>query len=52
MREITPFVLEAALQEAETVLEPVSRIEGELPRRFVTALLSRPVGRGGTVTAR
>ncbi|RSN65470.1 GTP-binding protein [Amycolatopsis sp. WAC 04182] len=50
-RKITPFVLEEALREAGTeVLEPVSRIEVELPADAVTTTLSRLVECGGTVT--
>ncbi|MFE6614589.1 GTP-binding protein [Amycolatopsis sp. NPDC057786] len=50
-RKITPFVLAEALREAGMeVLEPVSRIEVELPADTVTATLSRLVEHGGTVT--
>ncbi len=50
-RKATPLVLGEALREAGTeVLEPVSRIEVELPAGSVTATLSRLVERGGTVT--
>ncbi|MFI7115148.1 GTP-binding protein [Amycolatopsis sp. NPDC049868] len=50
-RKVTPFVLEEALRDAGTeVLEPVSRIEVELPVGSVTATLSRLVEGGGTVT--
>ncbi|RSN20130.1 GTP-binding protein [Streptomyces sp. WAC 05977] len=50
-RKVTPFVLAEALREAGTeVLEPVSRIEVELPADTVTATLSRLVEHGGTVT--
>ncbi|MFI9454791.1 GTP-binding protein [Amycolatopsis sp. NPDC052450] len=50
-RKVTPLVLGEALREAGTeVLEPVSRIEVELPADSVTATLSRLVERGGTVT--
>jgi len=50
-RKVTPFVLEEALREAGTeVLEPVSRVEVELPAGAVTATLSRLVEGGGIVT--
>ncbi|GAB3713606.1 GTP-binding protein [Amycolatopsis oliviviridis] len=50
-RKVTPLVLEEALREAGTeVLEPVSRVEVELPADAVTATLSKLVERGGTVT--
>ncbi|MGW4830331.1 GTP-binding protein [Amycolatopsis japonica] len=50
-RQVTPFVLEEALREAGTeVLEPVSRVEVELPADSVTATLSRLVECGGLVT--
>ncbi|RSM63026.1 GTP-binding protein [Amycolatopsis sp. WAC 01376] len=50
-RKVTPLALDEALREAGTeVLEPVNRIEVELPSDSVTATLSRLVERGGTVT--
>ncbi|MGW4131148.1 GTP-binding protein [Amycolatopsis japonica] len=50
-RKVTPFVLEEALRDAGTeVLEPVSRVEVELPADSVTATLSRLVECGGLVT--
>ncbi|EME64510.1 elongation factor G [Amycolatopsis decaplanina] len=50
-RKVTPLVLEEALREAGTeVLEPVSRVEVELPAGSVTATLSLLVECGGTVT--
>jgi len=50
-RKVTPLVLEEALREAGTeVLEPVSRVEVELPADSVTATLSKLVECGGTVT--
>ncbi|MBB5852316.1 GTP-binding protein [Amycolatopsis umgeniensis] len=50
-RKVTPLVLAEALREAGTeVLEPVSRVEVELPADSVTATLSRLVELGGAVT--
>ncbi|WP_340683638.1 translation factor GTPase family protein [Amycolatopsis coloradensis] len=50
-RKVTPFVLEEALRDAGTeVLEPVSRVEVELPADSVTTTLSRLVEGDGTVT--
>ncbi|AIG74295.1 Oxytetracycline resistance protein [Amycolatopsis japonica] len=50
-RKVTPFVLEEALRDAGTeILEPVSRVEVELPADSVTATLSRLVECGGLVT--
>lgn len=50
-RKVTPLVLEEALREAGTeVLEPVSRVEVELPADSVNATLSRLVELGGAVT--
>ncbi|MER6665335.1 translation factor GTPase family protein [Amycolatopsis japonica] len=50
-RKVTPFVLEEALRDAGTeVLEPVSRVEVELPAGSVPATLSKLVECGGVVT--
>ncbi len=50
-RKVTPLVLAEALREAGTeVLEPVSRVEVELPADTVIGTLSLLVELGGTVT--
>ncbi|AUI61195.1 translation factor GTPase family protein [Amycolatopsis sp. BJA-103] len=50
-RKVTPFVLAEALRDAGTeVLEPVSRVEVELPADTVNGTLSLLVELGGTVT--
>ncbi|WP_409496704.1 GTP-binding protein [Amycolatopsis sp. cmx-11-12] len=50
-RKVAPLVLEEALREAGTeVLEPVTRVEVELPADSVNATLSRLVELGGAVT--